>query len=219
MNMTSTLKAASVLALAVSSMACASRTAPFDDLDQAQVTILKLQQPAAVAPIPGAPTGGLPFAIPGLSPEQQAQLGTAFQQSFQQGATLLQQILPGFQIPGMPTGTAPVQQPARTFNGFAVAGETPLADEDMREELLDIFGDEESFNGNRGQCFTPGMGVVFSDPQKGNVELMVSFACNQVQGNGFQWPYPVNGMTPTTFGKLRRIYEQMWGPLPQNGGV
>lgn len=212
---TSLLGLALVLPLATG---CASRTAPFNDLDQASVTILKLQgQETAPAPMPGtAQPGGLPMLpIPGLTPEQQAQL----QQGVQQLGGAVQQMLPGLQLPGLP-GAQPQTQPQpqqMRFNGFVILDQRSIADSTSKDELLDTFGHEDSFNQNRGPCFTPGMGVVFQDPKKGNVELMVSFACNQVQGNGFRWPYQFNGLAPDASSKLRRIYEQNFGPLPPSG--
>ncbi|MFO0614090.1 MAG: hypothetical protein U0414_15970 [Polyangiaceae bacterium] len=194
---------------------CAGRQAPFNDLDNAQVTILKLQgQPQpSVLPTPGG-TGGLPFNIPGLTPEQQAQI----QAGIGGIGAAVQTVIPGLPIPGMPGATTPVTQPQQTFNGFVVQGSSPVADENLKDELLDIFGKSDSFNQSAGQCFTPGMGVVFSDPAKGNVELMVSFSCNAVKGNGFSWPHANFGMTPETSGKLRQIYTQMFMQPPPNPG-
>jgi len=204
------------LALALPAITgCSGRAAPFNELDNAQVTILKLQGQEAASPIPGAQPGGLPMIpIPGLTPEQQAQL----QQGAQQLGQAVGQMIPGLPIPGLPGATGPVQQPQQRFNGFVVLGSTPVADEDTKSRLLDIFGKEDNFNRNVGPCFTPGMGVVFSDPQKGNIELMVSFSCNQVQGNGFRWPHPSNGLTPDTSNQLRMIYQQMFmQPPPPQG--
>jgi hypothetical protein len=218
MKASSSVRQAAVLGLALTLPAaagCASRAAPFNDLDQAQVTILKLQgQPAPAPGVPGTQPGQFPvLPIPGLTPEQQAQL----QQGAQQLGQAVGQMIPGLPIPGLP-GATPVQQPQQTFNGFVVLGSTPVADEETKDKLLDIFGDEDSFNRNVGPCFTPGMGVVFSDPTKGNIELMVSFSCNQVQGNGFRWPHPANGMTPDTSNDLRMIYQQMFmQPPPMQG--
>ena len=199
---------------------CASRAAPFDELDQAQLTVLKLTAPSAAPVMPGQPAAGAGgilsmIPIPGLTPEQQAQL----QQGAEQFQQQMQQLIPGLP-PLIPTTQPGVQQPTQQqqlFNGFAVQGQTPVMDEQMKEDILDLFGDEDSFNANRGQCFTPGMAFVFSDPQKGNVEIMVSLSCNQAMGNGFMWPHPANGFTPETSMKLRRIYETFWGPAPMQG--
>jgi len=217
LSSTATRSVLGLLVLVPLAAGCSGRASPFNDMDQAQVTILKLQGQPQPSLIPGAqPGGGLPMIpIPGLSPDQNQQL--------QQGANqLLQgagQLIPGFQIPGMPgaqPGVMPQQQ--QMFNGFAVQASTPVADENTRNKLLDLFGKDDSFNTQVGPCFTPGMGVIFSDPKHGNVELMVSFACNQVQGNGFKWPHPSNGMTPDTSNQLRMIYQQFFmQPPPVQG--
>jgi hypothetical protein len=193
---------------------CAGRQAPFNDLDNAQVTILKLQGQPAASPIP-SPVGGIPgIPIPGLTQEQQAQI----QGGLQTFGTAVQSVIPGLPIPGMTGGTTPVTQPQQTFNGFPVQGSTPVADPDLKDELLDLFGKSDSFDQTAQPCFTPGMGVVFSDPAKGNVELMVSFSCNSVKGNGFNWPHKNFGMTVETSGKLRQIYQQMFMQPPPNPG-
>ncbi|MBL9021875.1 MAG: hypothetical protein JNL21_06720 [Myxococcales bacterium] len=196
---------------------CASRTAPFDKLDDAQMTILKLQgEEVAQNPLQPQP-GGIPMLpIPGLTPEQQQQL----QQQLQQGAQQLQQMIPGLPPLFPQTGAQGTQQQqAARFNGFLILGQA-YGDEDMKEELLDTFGDEESFNQNRGQCFTPGMAVIFTPPDGSpNVEVMLSFACNQAMGNGFAWPYPANGLAPETSMKLRNIYMRAFGAPPPPSGA
>ncbi|NUP11141.1 MAG: hypothetical protein HOW73_34280 [Polyangiaceae bacterium] len=190
---------------------CASRTAPFNNLDDASMTILKLEgNQAAANPLTGG--GGFPIPIPGLTPEQQQQM----QQSLGQIPQQLQQMIPGLpQIPGLP-GSQPA---APKFNGYTILG-TSYGDDDMKDEVLDLFGDEDSFNQNRGQCFTPGMAFVFT-PADGspNVELMVSFGCNQAVGNGFQWPYPNNGLTTDSGNTLRNIYQKAFGQPPPPSGA
>jgi len=182
---------------------CNKRTAPFGNLDDASMTILKLQgDQAAANPLTG---GGFPLPIPGLTPEQQQQLGQV------PGQILgpFTQMIPGFSaLPGM----GQMNQPK--FNGYTVLGSS-YGDNDTKSEILDVFGHEDSFNGNRGQCFTPDMGIVFT-PADGspNVELMVSFNCNQAVGNGFQWPYPQNGLTNESSNKLRNIYQRSFQGQP-----
>ena len=191
---------------------CASRTAPFNNLDDASMTILKLQGDQAAGNPLGVGGGGFPIPIPGLTQEQQQQI----QQGLGQIPQQLQQMIPGLpQIPGLP-GTQPA---APKFNGYTILG-TSYGDEDMKDQILDLFGDEDSFNQNRGQCFTPGMAIIFT-PADGspNVELMVSFACNQAVGNGFQWPYPANGLTPESGNDLRMIYQRAFGTPPPPSGA
>lgn len=215
-SLTRTVLAAAALASLASG--CASRAAPFSDLDAAQTTILKLGAPGSAAVNPTNPGMSMPMLpIPGLSPEQQAQINAGLQQLGQQAGGLIPPgLLPPGLIPnlgGVPT--APTQAPL--FNGFAILGQQPVMDEDMKDDLLDLFGDSDSFSANRGNCFTPGMGIVFQDPSMPNVEIMVSFSCNQAMGNGFRWPHDVNGFTPATSEKLRVVYERLFGALPPQG--
>ncbi len=205
-----------VVALAPLAAGCASRATPFDKLADSQATILKLQGSGAAAPSP-APAGGMGgFQIPGLPADINAQIQAGLGQLGQQAGGLIPPgLLPPGLIPTMPGPTAPANTPQ--FNGFPILAQQPLMDEDMKDEILDIFGDSDSFSGNRGNCFTPGMGIVFQDPSMPNVELMVSFSCNQAMGNGFQWPHPTNGFTPETSDKLRVIYERLFGALPPQG--
>lgn len=206
--------------VAVGSLAgCASRAAPFGDLDDASVTILKLQG-QEMAQTPMGPAAASPFPmlpIPGLTPEQQAQI----QQGLGGLGQQIQSVLPpGLIPPGLipaPGGAAPAPANAPRFNGFIIQAQQPLMDEDMKEELLDLFGDEESFSANRGSCFYPGLGIVFQDPSMPPVELMVSFSCNQAMGNGFRWPHDQNGLTPESSNTLRIIHERLFGPVPPQG--
>jgi hypothetical protein len=192
-----------VLPLAVG---CAGRTAPFNEMDQAQITVLRLSPP----PPPAAPAAAQPGLIPGIPPELQ-QMG----QQILQGA---QQVLP----PGMiPPGLIPGQQPAQAqqppppmWKGFAITAQQPLTDDKLKDELLDIFGHEDSFNSQRGNCFTPGFGVTIARNNAPPVDLLISLSCNQAQGDGFKWPYPVNGFTTETHERLSKVYEKLWGPVP-----
>jgi hypothetical protein len=89
-----------------------------------------------------------------------------------------------------------------------------VTDEDTREEILDLFGDEDSFQAERGNCFSPGMGISISRGGGAPVDLMVSLSCSQAQGDGFQWPYKMNGLTPDTSSRLAKIFEKFFGPVP-----
>lgn len=199
--------------VAVGSLAgCASRAAPFNDLDDASVTVLKLQG-QEMAPTPMGPAAASPFPmlpIPGITPEQ-----------IQQGLGALQGMLPpGLIPPGLipaPGGAMPAPANAPRFNGFVILAQQPLMDDEMKDEILDVFGDEESFSANRGSCFFPGLGFVFQDPSMPTVELMVSFSCNQAMGNGFRWPHDQNGLTPESANTLRLIHERLFGPVPPQG--
>lgn len=195
---------ASLVAILPLAFGCAARTAPFDQLDRAQVTVLRLQQPQA----PQSPLGqaGMP-TLPGVPPQIQ-QMGQAVLQGVQNAVPGLSNSLPGL-IPG-----AQPQQQLPQFKGYSIVAQMPLADDALRDELLDIFGSESSFSSQAQNCFTPGMGFVFSQPNAPQVELLVSLTCNQAKMDGARWPYAVNGFTPETRDALGKIYEKMFGPVP-----
>lgn len=216
MNLTLRTIAAFAL-LAPFAVGCASRTAPFNDMDEAQITVLRLQgqytPPAATAPA----TGQMPQLIPGLTvPPELQQMG-------QQAVQGLQQMLPGLVPPGLVPGQqqAPVANtpPPRLFKNFVIAAERPLTndslDEEIREQILDIFGDEDSFAPTAGNCFSPGLGVTMVRPSNPvPVDLLISLSCNQAMGDGFRWPHKANGFTPETKQKLTGVYQQLFGPPP-----
>jgi len=194
---------------------CASRTAPFNEMDQAQITVLRLQG-QEVAPPPTAQPTAQPGLIPGLPPEMQ-QIG-------QQAAAAINQALPGLippnLLPGMSTPVQPAQPPQPRFKNFVILASMPLSDESVKNEILDIFGSEKSFQADRGNCFFPGMGVSMQRAPQQNqapqppVELLISLSCNQAMGDGFRWPHPTNGFTPDTHQRLTKIFEKLWGPVP-----
>jgi hypothetical protein len=184
------------------STGCAARSAPFDQLDRAQITVLRLSAPqAATGPQTMLPT------IPGVPPEM-AQLGQAALQGLHNVVPGLGSALPGL-IPG-----AGQQQPALPqFKGYAIVASAPLNDH-LKDELLDIFGHESNFSGQVQPCFSPGMGVVFTRPNAPQVELLISLSCNQAKMDGARWPHAVNGFTPETRDHLGKLYEKLWGPVP-----
>lgn len=189
---------------------CAARTAPFDQMDQAQITVLRLGQ-APQAPMAGPTAPGAVPGLPGVPPEWQ-QMG----QQILQGAQGV--IPPGFIPPGLIPNqgqATPAQPPAPQFKGFTIVGpQAPVTDSSLRDEILDIFGNEGSFSANRQNCFTPGMGIVMTRPGAPEVDLLVSLACNQAMGDGFRWPYPVNGFTQEAHDRLAKVYEKLFGPVP-----
>jgi hypothetical protein len=206
-NMSYLPKLAGLLVLLPLAAGCAARTAPFDQMDRAQVTVLRLQAPQQ-AQQPQTQPGMLP-GLPGIPPELQ-QLGNAAIQGVGQLVPGLTNALPGL-VPGM--GAQPQQQLPQ-FKGYSIVAQMPLTDERLKDELLDIFGHESSFNNQVQPCFSPGMGVVFSRPNAPEVDLLVSLSCNQAKIDGARWPYPINGFTPETRASLGRIYEKLWGPVP-----
>lgn len=208
MNLT-TRTFAGIVLLAPLVFGCAARAAPFDDMDKAQVTVLRLQG-QELAPTPTAAQA--PTLIPGIPPELQ-QMGQAALQGLQQA---LPGLIPPNLIPGQ-TATTPVLPAQERFKGFVVLGKRQLttsdSDEELKDQILDIFGDEDSFTADRGNCFYPGLGISMlraNNPTP--VELLISFSCNQAMGDGFAWPHQgVNGFTAETHQKLSEIYQQLWG--------
>ncbi|MFP6686880.1 MAG: hypothetical protein VB934_19315 [Polyangiaceae bacterium] len=191
---------------------CASRTAPFDKLDKASITILKLQAQAP-ATAPATPAGAL---IPGLPPELQ-QLGIQVLQQMQAQGLIPPGLIPPGLLPA--PGVSPHALPAPLFrNQWAVAGQQPVVDEATREKLLDLFGSGDSFNNQRYGCFSPTMAVSFQSPELPEpVDIVVSLPCNQVQGYGLQWPHPGAGLTGESHATLTGIYSRMFGPVPPAG--
>jgi hypothetical protein len=207
MNVSQKLAALFVLVLAPAATGCAMRAAPFDQMDRAQITVLRLAQaPATPQPQGGAlPTlPGFP-GLPAIPPEVQ-QMGQAALQGLQ---NVLPGVIPGGLIPGQQ------QQPQTpTFKGFGVVGQMPLTDPALRDQILDIFGHESSFNAQAQPCFSPGMGIVIQQVNAPEVDLLVSLSCNQAKMDGARWPHPVNGFTPETRDQLARFYEKLFGPVP-----
>lgn len=196
---------------------CASRTAPFNEMDQAQITVLRLQGQEVQQPV-AQPAATAPALIPGLPPDLQA-LG-------QQVGQAINQAVPGLIPPGLLPGmqpaqpTQPVQPPQPRFKNFVILAQMPLTDEAVKNEILDVFGSDKSFQADRGNCFFPGMGISMTRAPQANqapqppVDLLISLSCNQAMGDGFRWPYPTNGFTPEAHQRLTKVFEKLWGPVP-----
>ena len=111
--------------------------------------------------------------------------------------------------------TTPTPQQPMFRGQWMVTDSRPVADPDMRDRLLDLFGGEDNFNEQRGNCFYPGMAVSFSSPNFAEpVDVVVSLSCNQAVGFGFNWPHPNSGFTQETHGELSNIYQSLFGPVP-----
>jgi len=191
-----TLPAFATVLLCVPLSACAARTAPFNQLDQAQVTVMRL-----AAPQPAVP----PTLLPGLPiPPELQKMG-------QQALQGLQTMLPGLQIPGATPGS-PGAPGTQQLKGYAIVSQMPLLDDGVKEEVLDIFGQERSFSPQIGNCFNPGWAFVMQRPNAPEIDLFISLACNQAHMDGAPWPYPVYGLAPPTRDHLARIYERLFGP-------
>lgn len=196
---------------------CASRTAPFNEMDQASITVLRLQGQEPT-PAPAATPAATPGLIPGLQLPPDLQAGAAAL------GQAVNQAIPGLIPPGLLGGAQqpqqPAQPPAPRFKNFVILTQMPLTDEAVKNEILDIFGSEKSFQADRGNCFFPGMGLSMQRAPQPNqapqppVDLLISLSCNQAMGDGFRWPYPYNGFTPETHQRLTKIFEKLWGPVP-----
>ena len=202
--------------IAATSTGCVSRAAPFDGLDDAQVTILKLQAPVQATPVPGM-AGGLGSLIPGLNiPPEMEQAAKQTIEALQQQGIIPPGLIPGV---GAQPGTAQPQMQAYPNDPqWVIADQRPVVDKKLRDELLDMFGDSDSFNDQRGNCWYPGMAVSFmsaTTPQP--VDVVISLSCNQAVGYGFQWPHKQSGLTQETHSKLTGIYQSMFGPVPPQG--
>ncbi len=205
-NSRTPLCAAFVVLATASLTGCASRATPFDQLDRAQVTIYRLQ---AAQQTPQTPTSAFPFPLPpGFEQPGQA-LMQAIQQAQNSG------IIPP--IPGLLPAQPSVPRPtAPLFRGqWQVADQRPVMDEATRQSLLDLFGNAENFNNQRGNCFNVGMAVSFSAPPLEPVDVVASVSCNTVAGYGFQWPHQNNyGMTRATNQELVAIFQSLFGAPP-----
>src|SRR5262249_43026972 len=138
-----------VAALPLATGCIGGREAPFNEpADKAQITVMRLQGQEA-PPNNGGPPARPP-ALPGIPPE--------LQQRGQQPSQGLQRVPPpGLIPPGLIPGATPVQQNAPRFKNFVILAQMPLADEEAKDELLDVFGHEGNFTAEKQQCFTPGL--------------------------------------------------------------
>jgi hypothetical protein len=194
-----------LVVLAFASVGCAGKpAAPFDTLKTAQVTAFRLQNYEPPATAPGAaPAAG----VPGLPPEIQSWI--------QQGAQGLQQLIPpGLLPPGLipPGGAVPgvAAQPAvdttPRFHGFRILSQTQVIDEDLKEDLADVLGDD-----NHAGCMYAEMGLSFAAGGPAN-DVLISFSCNQVQARTFAWPHPSTGMKPGTVKELSEVVQKLFPP-------
>lgn len=203
-----------VVLIGLSVLGCASQpAAPFDTLKTSNATAFRLQnfEPPATAPGVGAPA--TPGAIPGLPAEIQSWI--------QQGAQGLQALIPpGLLPPGLipsAPGTALPAPAASTprFHGFRILGQTQIMDPDLKEQLGQILGDDDSFANENARC-APGvlyaeMGLSFTQgPGAPANDVLVSFSCSQVVSRSFGWPHGATGMTPDTVKSLTEVVQKLW---------
>jgi hypothetical protein len=150
--------------------------------------------------------------IPGLPPEIQAwaqQAAPALQQMLPPG------LLPPGLIPGLPQPTAPgaptpIAQAPR-FHDFPIVQSMPVMSEDLREEIADIMGYEDNFDGRRFNCMYAEFGFSFSStPGAPPNDILLSMSCNQVQAHNFVWPHAQTGLTPNTVKALSQLLPKLF---------
>jgi hypothetical protein len=206
----------------LAAVACAAATgcaakpaAPFDTIKNANTTLLRLQNyepPAAQMTVPGVP------AIPGIPPE--------IQQWAQQAAPALQQLLPPGLLPpgllGAPTlpASPQAQQQGFRFHNRLVLGTAQVMDEDLREDLGKLLGDEDNFQPEHQGCDYAELGMGWS-PQPGMApyEILISFSCNNIRAaQGFAWPHASGiGMKPKLVEGLTQVIQKLFPTTTVSG--
>jgi hypothetical protein len=206
-----------VAGIASLSIGCkGSPAAPFNTLQDSQITAFRLQNyeapgatattptttPTATSPIPGLP--GLPIPA-------------EFQPQVQQAQTMICSFLP----PGSPgcgaaagataTPVATAVPNAPMFEGFRIIGQAQVMDPDLREQIIDIFGYEKSFDSKKSPCMFPELGLSFGGGAQQGANVLVSFSCNQVQARNFNWPHADTGLTQKTVQNLSQIIQKLFG--------
>jgi hypothetical protein len=200
-----------VFAATAATAGCGSApAAPFDTLKESQLTAFRLQnfepppQQVATPAVPGV------AGIPGLPPEIQQWVQTGAQGL---GQLIPPGLLPPGLIPGAPGAAAPPPQPdAPRFHGFRILGQTQVIDQDLKEQLGDLLGDEDNFHNKHAGCQYAEMGLSFSSAPGVQNDLLVSFSCNQIIAKTFAWPHPATGMKPKTVQKLSETVQKLWPP-------
>jgi hypothetical protein len=206
-------KSSALLTVALTTVGCASApAAPFDSLKTANATAFRLQNfepPAAPAAAPAAPGAAAP--IPGVPPEIMSWI--------QQGAQGLQQLIPPGILPALPGAVpapaAPAAAQVPRFHGFRILGQTPVTDQDLREELGELLGDADSFDNKYARCapgvIYPEMGLSFAvGPTAQPSDILISFSCSQIVSRSFAWPHPATGLKPDTVSKLTEAVQKLW---------
>lgn len=195
------------------STGCSSTLAqPLQNLKNEPITVFRLQNfEPAQQQAAGVP--GLPLQIP---PQIQQWLGGA-----------AQLLPPGLLPPGLlPGGTpAPLAANVQRFHNFPILGAVQVLDKKQREEILDVFGHESSFQTPRQTCQTlyaefgfqvgqgsaPGM---VGAPAGGSMpaDILVSLSCDQVQMFNYGWPYGMKtGLGPDTSKRVVAIVQKAFG--------
>lgn len=212
-------RSASVIAASLWLVAgCAGQpAAPFDTLKTANVTILRLQNYEPQQNQPAAATPGAAPMIPGIPPE--------IQQWAQQAAPALQQLLPpGLLPPGLlqaPTLPAQQQQQGFRFHNRLVLGTAQVLDEDLREELAELLGNEDNFQREHQPCSYAELGLGWvTQAGMPPYELLISFSCNNIQAaQGFAWPHATGiGMKPKLVQGLADVIQRLFPTTTSSPG-
>jgi hypothetical protein len=186
----------SVLAF-VGSTGCASLSPPFDQMKDAPMTVLRLQN---FEPQPQAPAvGGLPLQLP----PQISQWITA-------GASMLPQgLLPPGLLPGASAGP-PAAADAPRFHGFRILEGQPVNDAGVRADVVDLFGHGSNFQDSTSSCMFAEFGFAIAQANGPAAEILVSLSCAQVQGYNFAWPYSRTGISPDASKKVASIAQRVF---------
>jgi len=194
---------------------CASQpAAPFDTLKSANVIAFRLQNFEPPAPPPGAaqPQQGM---IPGLPPEitQLAQQALPGLQALLPPGLIPPGMLQGMAQPAAPPPPPPPDAPRFPMNqpNFRILGQAQVIDPDLKEQLAELLGDEDSFQAGHANCMYAEMGLSFTSSAGGPPnDMLVSFSCNQVEARSFAWPHSNRGMKPETVKALAGMVQKIW---------
>ena len=180
-----------------------SPASPFNNLQGAPVTIYRLQNYSTSTTTPTAgtnPLGGLLSSI-----------GITVPTEYQQQVSGAQSMICALSslIPGCDQSTTPIVGQTAQFEGYTIIGQAAVSDSSLRDDLIDIFGYEKSFQAGRSACFYPEFGFAFGSGATYNT--LVSYSCNAVQGKNFSWPHPETGMTDKTVKALNKVIQRAFG--------
>jgi hypothetical protein len=191
------LAIAAVVALQGCALTTTSLAQPFDKMEQAPITVFRLQDYEAPAPAVGAPA--LPFQVP-----------PQLMQWAQQGASMLP---PGLLPPGLIPGQAPPAADANVqrFHGFPILGSVALTDPRQRQEVLDILGHGNNFQPVHDNCMYAEFGFSIAQVNAPPADVLVSLPCVQVQAQGFAWPYANTGIPADTARRIAAVVQRAFG--------
>lgn len=194
------VRLAFVAVLVVFGSGCKSGLAqPFDQMKNAPITAYRLQnfEPPPQA-APNSPAG--------------MQIPPQIQQWIQAGAQMLPPgLLPPGLVPGAPSAPAPAENTPR-FHEFRVLGWMNIADNRIREEVLNIFGTEDNFVQPRESCMFAEFGFSIAQQNQPPADILVSLSCNQVRTFGFAWPHGAKtGLSSDTSKRIISVMQQTFG--------